>query len=392
MALTMSFLRKIVLLVGIAPLFVLISCSSDEDNQRPPQGPASVMNVRFTDARVIEVNSNLHRALIMHDRNASSGTALEYVDLDSRSVISSEILVDYLDVYDVKFVSPTEACFAGRPHGHIGYAVHFFSLPDLTLGSRVLVTADTAGRAGGLAVDSLGGFVYYSHAGGGEHDGIYKIRTSNKTVVDADDDGVAPFALDNNLVRGLFDGPATLFYDRPQQKLVVANAQGSFVTMFSAAMWGTMHRPTPPNWPEVASHLPLPAAMGVSPASTMAYGDGVYVFAGLEGNENSLGRFTIGSVSLDLLNPVSGVTWMLEKSRLNVHPRPDVVSVFIVQQDTSGVGIGQYNLNNLEATGPVYQTRFIPDSTISAVGLDVVSDELIVADSSSTRLEFLDIE
>ena len=381
--------RIISILILVLPLLLLsLTCSSDEDDGRPPVSSPALINVTFENARVIEVDAARHRALLLHTSESSSGTAIELVDTESRDVISSRIL-DYFDVYDLKFVNANEACFAGRPHGHIGYAVHFFSLPDLTLGTRVM-TSDTSGTPGFLAVDSLGGMVYYSHAGGGDKDAIYKIRVSNKLLVDADNDGLAPFSLDNDLVSGLFGQPGKLFYDRDTQKLVVANLSDNIVTWMNASLWGTLDRAANLTFPiNGTMHLPT----GNSRPVTMAFGAGVYVFAGMDGGQSYMGRFTMNSQEVDILETFAGRTWKLGYSNIRIHPRDDLVSIFILEEDTAGIAIGQYRLNNLvEATASPYRTHHLPDSVVTSFGLDAESDHLLVANGEDPRLEIIDIE
>ena len=381
------------LLLVLFAAFAVSSCSNDEDDSHPlPPAPA-LINVTFENARIIEVDAAHHWALLLHDRASSSGTAIELVDVESRSVITSRIL-DYYDVYDIKFVNATEGCFAGRPHGNIGYSVQFFSLPGLTLGTRIM-TADTSGEPGTLAVDSTGGFVYYSHAGGGDKDAIYKIRVVSKTIVDADNDGVAPFALDNDLVNGLLNHPAKIFYDRDSQKLVVANLGDNYVSIINASLWTTLNRAADLTFP-IAGTTHLSTAGGSvsdAHATIMAYGAGVYVFAGMDDNDSYLGRFGVNSVGMDLIQTFPGRSWRLSNGNIRIHPREDIVSVFVVEEDTGGVAIGQYRLNNLvEVASSPYRTRYVPDSTVTTFGLDVQSDRLYVADGETPRLEILNIE
>ncbi len=166
-------------------LTLILGCNSEEESLAPPPPRRETIETAWENPVEIEVDAERQWALLLHDRTASSGTALELVDLASRAVLRTLIL-DYYDVFDAVFLPDGEACFAGRPQGNVGYAVQFFSLPDLTLGARVMTAADTAGAHGYLAVDVAGGFVYYSHAGGGVHDGVFKIAVSTNTVVDAD--------------------------------------------------------------------------------------------------------------------------------------------------------------------------------------------------------------
>jgi hypothetical protein len=385
----------------IIPLFCILfvlalavgSCSSDESSNRPPASSSAIIHVTYEDARVVEVDAARQRALLLHNRESSSGTAIELVDLESRSVISSRIL-DYFDVYDIKFINASEGCFAGRPHGNIGYSVQFFSLPDLTLGTRVM-TADTLGEPGSLAVDSTGGYVYYSHAGGGDKDAIYKIRVSNKLIVDADNDGLPPFSFDNDLVAGLFDHPGQVFYDRASQKLVVADLGANDVTILNAGLWGTLDRAANLAFPITGtSHLSTEGGSVSDPrATTLAYGDGVYVFAGVSDGQSYIGRFGVSSNGIDQLNVFPGRNWLLARANIRVHPREDVFSVFVLERDSDGVAVGEYRMNNLiEVAASPYRTHQVPDSAITTFGLDVEADHLIVADGEDPRLEILNIQ
>ncbi len=380
-------------LVALCALFML-SCSSDEDDMRPPPSSPNTIAVDFENARAVDVDSDRHWALLLHTGSADPGTALQLVDLSNGTLLASRLLTDYLELYDVKFIRDTLACFAGRPHGHIGYAVHFVSLPSLALSTRIIVTADTAGHAGFLAVDSTATYVYYSHAGGGERDGIYKIRISNRTIVDADNDGLVPYALDNDLVSGLFNEPGKIFYDRESQKLVIANLGDTYVTMIAASQWGVLDRGANLSFPiPGTSHLPTGGgAVADARATIMAYGAGVYVFAGIDEGQSYLGRFGVNSIGIDLLETFPGRTWLLDNANIHVHPGEDVISVFILEEDTGGVAIGQYRLNNLvEVAGSPHRTSTIPDTVVTTFGLDDVSDRLIVAESESPRLEIIDI-
>ncbi len=375
----------------ILSAFFIVSCSNDE-NSNPPPPSSALITVDYENARIIEVDPTQHWALLLHDRHSPSGTAIELVDLASRVRITSRIL-DYYDVFDIKFISTTEGCFAGRPQGNIGYAVHFFTLPNLALGTRVM-TADTSGEPGTLAVDSTGGYVYYSHAGGGDKDAIYKIRLSNKLIVDADNDGAVPYSFDNDLVAGLFDHPAQIFFDRASQKLVVANLGANHVTMLNAALWSTLSRASDLVFPiNGATQLSTEGGSGRPRAIRLAYGAGVYVFAGVSDGQSYLGRFGVNSIGLDLLETFPGRTWLLDKANLRIHPREEVFSVFVMEEDTGGVAIGQYRMNNLvEVADSPYRARHLPDSVICSFGLDTEADQLILADSESPRLELINTQ
>ncbi len=384
-------LSALVCLAALTSLvFVIGSCSNDENSNPPPPSSASLISVEYANCRVIEVDAARHLALLLHDHTAPSGTAIELVDVASRTMIASRIL-DYFDLFDIKFISATEGCFAGRPQGNIGYSVQFFSLPDLTLGTRVM-TAALEGEPGTLAVDSAAGYVYYSHAGGNGFDGLYKIRIATKQIVDADDDGAAPYALDNDLVAGLFSQPAQIFYDRSSQKIVVANLSANYVTILNASLWGTLSRVSNLSFPiEGATHLSTDnGEVSDARAVRMAYGAGVYVFAGVSNGQWYLGRFGVNSVGLDLLTTFPGRTWLLDKASLRVHPHEEVFSVFVLEEDTGGVAVGQYRLNNLvEVDASPYRPHQLPDSVVATFGLDSESDQLILADSERNRLELI---
>jgi hypothetical protein len=377
---------------GIGLVFtctLLCSCSSDEESIRPPSPQTSIINTEFENARVIDVDSHRHWALLLHTSESTSGTAIELVNLTNRSVIRHRIL-DYYEVYDVKFVSDNEACFAGRPFGSLGYAVRFFSLPDLVLETQI-ITAGLSGEPGSLAVDSTGSYVYYSHAGGGDDDGIYRIRVSDKTLVDADNDGVAPYAFDNDLVSGLFSHPSRVCVDNISGKLVIANAAAVYVTLLDLNQWGTLDRSANLTFP-IPGTSHLQTTFSESPVN-MAYGAGVYVLAGENQSLSFLARFGVNSNGLDLYQSVPGVQWRSTGSSLFVHPRDDVVSLFVLEEDTSGIAVAQYRLNNLsEVANSPFRTRTIPDTSVISFGVDIVSDQLIVADKDRSRLELIHIE
>jgi hypothetical protein len=377
------------LLVGV----VFLGCHDDEGDQTPTPPQRDVISLTYENPLVIEIDAVRQWALLLHDSSASSGTALQLVDLATRSVIATRIL-DYYNVYDIKFLSASSACFAGRPHGNIGYAVQFVHLPDLRLDTMVLVT-DVVGTHGYLAVDTAGGYVYYSHAGGDSLDGVYRIRISTKAIVDADNDGHAPYGFDNGLVSGLFDRPARIFYDAPSGKIVVANLGADYVTMVDVSIWGTLQRSAGLVFPvNGTAHLSTTSgSVNNVRAEAMGTGAGVYVFAGKSGNTAYLSRFSTNSVGLDFIETATDRQWTNRNAALCVHPRQDIFSVFVLQHDEDGGGIGQYRLNNLlSVTGSPYHTLAIPDTSLCAVGIDTLNDRLIVGDANRARLELISIQ
>jgi hypothetical protein len=386
------FIRLQIAVALFAMLVLFGGCSSDEESISTPGPSAQTIGIEYQNPMKIEVNSTRHWALLLHDRNSPRGAALELVDLDGKNVMATRIL-DYYDVYDVVFLPNGEACFAGRIPESTGYAVQFFTLPSLTLGTRVL-TSDTTGTHGYLAVDSANSCIYYSHAGGGEHDGIYKISLTTKTIVDADNDGRAPYAFDNDLVSGLLNGPARLSMDSQNHQLVIANLGDNYVTMMDPAIWGTLSRATSHSFPVTGtSHISTTwAGLTNVRAEMMTAAPDYHILAGTTGNIPYLARFGGNSSNLYSLETVSNSRWRYSGADLCLHPREDIVSVFILQKDSVGTCVGQYGLNNLRpVAGSPYRTRTIPDSTISAVGLDMVADRLIIGDTRAARLEIIDI-
>ena len=386
--------RSVLFLVGSVFLLAILlpGCHDDEGDSNPSPPHRDTITLTYENPLEIEINAARQWALLLHDRTASSGPAIQLVDLEAREVLATQIL-DYYDVYDIEFLPNDEACFAGRPHGNIGYAVQFVHLPDLTLGTRVMLT-DTAGAHGYLAMDTTGGFVYYTHAGGGTKDAIYRIRFSTHAIMDADNDGQPPFGFDNGLVGGLFDRPARIFFDEPSGKLVTANLGADFITFVDASLWGTLERGAGLTFPIAGTaHLSTASASinGVR-ADGMATGAGVFVFAGTAGGFAYLSRFGVGSNGLDLLETVSGRQWRYRNADIRVHARDDIFSVFVLQHDSAGVGIGQYRLNNLQlVAGSPYRPLVISDSSLCAVGIDPVNDRLVLGDSHHPRLELMEI-
>jgi hypothetical protein len=385
--------RSVWFLIGPAILFAafVAGCHDDEGDINPsPYGDTIALT--YENPLEIEIDAARQWALLSHYRGASSGPALQLVDLDARQVLATRFL-SYYEVYDIEFLPNDEACFAGRPLDNSGYAVQFVSLPDLTLGTRVLLT-DTAGGHGYLALDTTGRYIYYSHAGGGSKDGLYRIRISTKAVVDADNDGQPPYGFDNGLVSGLFDHPARIFFDEASGKLVVANLGGDYITFVDASLWGTLERGAGLVFPIAGTQHLSTASTGMTGvrADGMGAGAGVYVFAGTTGNFVYLSRFGMSSNGLDLLETVSGRQWRYRNADLRVHARDDIFSVFVLQQDSGGAGVGQYRLNNLRlVAGTPYRPRVIPDTALCAVGIDTKNDRLVLGDAHQPRLELMDI-
>ncbi|RPH94196.1 hypothetical protein EHM69_07990 [candidate division KSB1 bacterium] len=385
-------LPRLILLFGMISVLLLTGCHSDEASLSPPPVSHDVIALTYENPLAIEVHSSRHWALLLHDRTASSGPAIQLVDIDGRSVLHTKIL-DYYDVFDIKFLSNNEACFAGRPQGNIGYAVQFIRLPELTLGTRVM-TSDTAGTHGYLAVDSAGGAVYYSHAGGNGADGVYKISLSSKSLVDADNDNQAPFAFNNDLVDGLFNHPARIFFDADSRKLVAGNLGADYISMINADLWGTLSRAVEHTFPMDGTFQIGTTSGGLTNVRTEAMGSGagVYVFAGSTSNLAYLARFGTASIGLDFTEAMPGRQWRYRNADLRVHPREDIFSVFVIQQDSSRIGIGQYRLNNLQqVAGSPYRPHVIPDSDVCAIGMDIILDKLIVGDSDHPRLELISL-
>jgi hypothetical protein len=372
--------------------FILVGCHSDEDKITPPPAPRETIALIYPKPLDIDVYAGRHWALLLHDRQSPRGTALQLVDLEHHNVIGTRIL-DYYDAYDALFVSVTEACFVGRTQDTREYAVQFVRLPDLTPTARVGL-GDTSGVHGYLALDSAGQALYYSHAGGGTQDGIFKIALGTKTLVDGDDDGHAPFAFDNQLVSGLFASPARIFFDAAFRKIVVANLDDNFITMIDASIWGTVHRGGL-NFPITGtSHLStLAGGLSNARASAMDAGSGIYVMAGMNGNTAFLSRFEANSSIPYPPEVLANRMWRFTNGDIHVHSALTVFSVFLIQQDTSGISIGQYGLNNLRpVAGSPFRVETMPDSAIGAFGLDASLNELVVADTRNPRLEIIPIK
>lgn len=383
------------IIVAAIAAALLLGCNSEEGSITSPPSSSYAFSIEFAAPRVIAVDSDRHWALLLHGRTSPRGTALQLVNVQSRSVLRTRIL-DYYDVFDVTFLPGDEACFAGRTQDRMECAVQFFTLPDLELGARVM-TADMAGESGYLAVDTTGRFVYYSHAGGADKDGLYKILLTTKTLMDADNDEGTRFAFDNDLVSGLFQSPGRVFYDVPSQKLMTANLGGNFITQIEAALWGTLRRADHLTFP-ISGATQLATATGglttVRAEAMAAAGGGVYVFAGTSDGTAFLSRVEVNS---SLAYPPETMPsyrhWAFQNADVCVHPRSDVRSLFVLQRDSTRISIGRYNLNNLQpsAESP-YRTRTIPDTSITALGLDATLDVLIVGDRDAPRLELIGIE
>ena len=206
--------------------------------------------------------------------------------------------------------------------------------------------------------------------------------------MDADNDGQPPYALDNGLVAGLFSGPAKLFYDDATATIVVANPD--FITLINNNIWGTLNRADNLTFPiSGTSHLSTEAGAN---ADMMAHGADAYVFGGGSTNQPNLSLFRVASQDLDLQVSLPQVSWWRSNPTITIHPREDIVSAFVLYEDSISVAIGQYRLNNLvEVVGSPYRTHVIPDTSISSFGLDIDFDQLIVADSREPRLELINI-
>jgi hypothetical protein len=348
-----------------------------------------LIGLTYANPAAMAVNSARHWALLLHDRSSPRGTALQLVDLNNHNVIQSAV-IDYYDAFDVIFLFNNEACFVGRIQESREYAVQFFRLPDLVLGSRVVV-ADTSGVHGYLAADSAGQAVYYTQAGGDGKDAIYKISLTTKTIIDADDDGHAPYGFDNQLVANLLAHPARILVDASTRKLLIANLDDDYITMIDASLWGTVHRGGLTFPIAGTSHLStLSGGLTHARAEAMGGGDGIYVFAGGSGSSTFLSRFEATSVVPYPPETPSGITWRFRHADLWVHPAQTIFSAFVLQQDSSGIDVGQYGLNNLRAVrGSPYHMQVIPDSAIGAIGLDIVLNKIVVADTREPRLELI---
>jgi len=377
---------------AVCLLLLLIGCSDDEGSVGGGSTPTDLIQVEFRNPIEIEIDPELQLALLLHDRSSPSGPALQLIDLEAKQVLATQF-IDYFDVYDVEFIDENQACFAGRPHGNVGYAVYFFDLETLTEVGEVM-TADTSGTHGYLDVTDDDARVYYSHAGGGGKDAVYAISTSSRSLIDADNDGVAPFGFDNALVAETFAGPARVFFDDETESIVACNLNGGFVTVIDHSLWGNLQRGA-----DIA--YPIPGVTRISTehgsvadvrADAVTFGAGIYGVAGTSGNVPYLSRFRIGFPGVDIVEPYTDRTWVYRNRDVKIHPREDVFSMFVLQEDTSGVSIGQYRLSNLvEVAASPYRTRHISEETIAAVGLDVINDRLIVADRESERLEIISI-
>jgi len=374
-------------------LGLLVGCSSDEDSTTPTVPRRDTVPLAYENPIGIAVDAAHGRALVLHGREASSGPAIELVDIEDRSLVGSSIL-DYYDVWDVEFLSAGEGCFAGQPQGNIGYAVQFFSLPDLQLTTRVLTSTTIGGTHGYLAVDSAGGCVYTSHAGTPQGGAVFKVLVSSKSLADADDDGLAPFSLDDSLVQGLFNQPARVGFDGGAGKLVVGNRGDDFITIVDGSIWGTLHRGVGLTFPVPGtSHLSTVSGglNGIRPEA-MTGSDGIFVFAGTASSTPYLARFGSASNGLDFVESFPGVAWRFRNSDLVIHPRQDIFSVFVPQHDSTGYGMQAYRLNNLRPVeASPYHMLTMADSSISAVAVDVLHDRLVVGSSMEPRLELVDI-
>ncbi len=391
---TANSIRFSVFAAAFAVLGLLPGCSNDEDKLTTPGPRAEIIGLTYDNPVAIKISPSRHWALLLHDSSSSRGPAVQLVDLQHHSVVEKRIL-DYHDVYDIEFLPNNEACVAGCMMGGTGYAVQFLSLPSLTLGARV-VTTDAGGTHGFLAADSAGGCVYYAHAGGGNNDAVYKISLATKTLVDADSDGQAPFALDNALVSGIFNQPSHLVFESATRQLMVANLGGDYITVIDSSVWGHLNRQRPHSFPGLAGTARLSTVSGgVSNlrAESMCGSQGKNVFAGRTGGAAYLARFSADYDSVNLASP-TGTLWNHRPFRsvdMQVDPSEPVFSVFILEKDGATVGIGQYSLNSLHQVVSPFRTQTIPDTSISAFGLDEAANQLVVGDAHAPRLEIISI-
>lgn len=387
-----SVRRRFCAILILISLSILLSCSSDEKTGSSGPPSSELMFVEYRNPVEIEVDPELQLALLLHDRSSPSGPALQVVDIQNYQVLQTLIL-DYYDVYDVEFINSTTACFAGRPQGNIGYAVEFFTIPSLTNMTRVL-TADTSGTHGYLDVSASGTVVYYSHSGGGDKDAVYAISVTQKRLIDADYDNASPFGFDNDLVEGVFASPGRIFFDSGTTDIVVANLLGDYITLIDAGIWGLNSRDALLVFPIAGTeHIETgPNTIPHIRADAVAKGDNMYAFAGTSEGTPYLSRFSTSSQGVDFVESFNDREWVYRNRDIRIHPRQDIFSVFVLQEDSVGVGIGQFRLNNLgEVASSPYRTRHIPDSTIAAVGIDTENDRLLVADRESEYLEFIRI-
>jgi hypothetical protein len=175
---------------------------------------------------------------------------------------------------------------------------------------------------------------------------------------------------------------------------VAANLGGDYITFVDVSLWGTLERGAGHSFPIWGTaHLSTAwAGMSAVRADGMGTGAGVYVFAGTTGNFAYLSRFGVASNGLDTLATVSGRQWRYRNADIRVHARDDIFSVFILQHDSAGVGVGQYRLSNLQlVAGSPYRPRVIPDTALCAVGIDTKNDRLVLGDAHQPRLELMDI-
>ncbi|HEY3294501.1 MAG TPA: hypothetical protein VGL38_03620 [bacterium] len=389
-----NWLRFVIAGLALLLIGLLMGCSSDEDKLTNPGPRAEVIGLTYDNPVAIKISPSRHWALLLHDSTSSRGPAVQLVDLQRRSVLATRIL-DYHDAYDIEFLPNDEACVAGAMMGGTGYAVQFLSLPNLVLEARV-ITATAGGAHGYLAVDSAGGSVYYSHSGGGSSDGVYKISLTTKTLVDADNDGQAPFVFDNGLVSGIFDQPSRMVFDGSTRKLMVANLGDDYISVIDSSVWGHLNRQTPHSFPGLAGTARLSTVGGGVAslrAESMIGAQGKNVFAARNNGAGYLARFGSDYDSVNV-GTVTGMPWNYRAFRgvdIQVDPAEPVFSVFLLEKDGADVGIGQYSLNSLRPVVSPFRTRTIPDTSISAFGLDVTSNQLVVGDAHSPRLELITI-
>ena len=369
-------------------------CSNDEGKLTTPGPRAETIGLTYDNPVAIKISPSRHWALLLHDSSSSRGPAVQLVDLQNRRVMATRIL-DYHDAYDIEFLPNDECCVAAAMMGGNGYAVQFLSLPTLTPGTRVM-TAGAIGTHGYLCVDSAGGAVYYSHAGGGTEDGVFKISLANHALVDGDNDGQAPYDFNTGLVTGIFNQPGRMVFDAATRALMVANLGDDFITVIDSSVWGHLSRQTSHTFPGLPGTARLSTVAGGAAnlrAESMCGVQGKNVFAGRSGGAGYVARFGTDYDSVNVGN-LQGVPWNYRPFRgvdIQVNPTEPVFSAFLLEKDGLAVGIGQYSLNNLNPVVSPFRTRTIPDTSISAFGLDVSSDQLIVGDAHSPRLELISI-
>jgi hypothetical protein len=169
---------------------------------------------------------------------------------------------------------------------------------------------------------------------------------------------------------------------------------GDFITVIDESIWGHLQRSQGLTFPvNGTTHVStLQPSISDVRADAFARSEGSYAFAGTSNGVPYLSRFGTGSGGWVSAEVLFHRQWAYRNRDIRIHPRQDIFSVFILQEDSIGIAIGQFRLNNLgETASSPYRTRHIADSTIAAVGLDTQNDRLLVADKVSERLEFISI-